>query len=257
MTYRGTISLSTAHLTHLADLVRAHRNRIGSRWRRLDPGQQALLVLAHLRNGDTYARLAEGFAVGVATVYRYVSEAVDLLAAAAPSLQAALWRLCSRGIRWAVLDGTVARIDRVGGILNRRFYSGKHKYHGVNLQGLIDPYGHLVWISDGLPGSTHDLTAARTHNILVLAELAEVDLLGDKGYQGAGHTVDSPHKGNPDRLTDAQLDHNYTISSLRAPGERGFATLKAWKILTRYRGNPYRVGTIAQAILTLHLGPDL
>jgi hypothetical protein len=62
----------------------ARREAVGSPWRRLDPGQQALLVLTHLRNGATYTRLAAGFRVGIATVYRYVREAVDLLAAAAP-----------------------------------------------------------------------------------------------------------------------------------------------------------------------------
>jgi hypothetical protein len=66
VTYPGTLSLSRAHLNHLANLLRGHRSRIGSRWRRLSPGRQALLVLAHLRNGDTYTRLAEGFRVGLA-----------------------------------------------------------------------------------------------------------------------------------------------------------------------------------------------
>jgi hypothetical protein len=65
VTYPGTLAVSTAHLNRVADLLRAHRNRIRSPWRRLSCGQQALLVLAHLRNGDTYARLAEGFAVGL------------------------------------------------------------------------------------------------------------------------------------------------------------------------------------------------
>jgi hypothetical protein len=41
-----------------------------------------LLVLAHLRCGNTYSRLAAGFGVGVATVHRYVAELVDLLAVA-------------------------------------------------------------------------------------------------------------------------------------------------------------------------------
>ena len=41
-------------------------------------------MLAHLRNGDTYARLAAGFGIGIATVYRYIREALDLLAAQAP-----------------------------------------------------------------------------------------------------------------------------------------------------------------------------
>jgi hypothetical protein len=53
-----TIPLSTRTLTRLADLLRAHRRAIGSRWRRLEPDRQALLVLAHLRNGDTRDRLA-------------------------------------------------------------------------------------------------------------------------------------------------------------------------------------------------------
>jgi hypothetical protein len=84
VTYPGTLAVSTAHLNRVADLLRQHRNRIKSPWRRLSCGRQALLVLAHLRNGDTYAQLAEGFRVGVATVFRYVREAVDLLTAAAP-----------------------------------------------------------------------------------------------------------------------------------------------------------------------------
>ncbi len=40
----------------------------------------------------------------------------------------------------------------------------KHRHRGVNLQELTNLQGRLVWISKGLPGSTHDLTAARHHN---------------------------------------------------------------------------------------------
>ena len=61
---------------------------IGSRWRKLPAGRQALLVLAHLRCGDTYSRLAAGFGVGVVTVHRYVIEVIDVLAALAPDLAA-------------------------------------------------------------------------------------------------------------------------------------------------------------------------
>lgn len=255
MTYPGTITLSTAYLTRLADLLRTHRATIGSRWRKLSAGQQALLVLAHLRNGDTYPRLAAGFGVGVATVFRYVREAVDLLAALAPSLTAALWRLAGNGHRLGILDGTVVRIDRLGGDLNRLYYSGKHHHHGVNLQGLVDPrHGDLVWISDGLPGSTHDLTAARTHGLITAAAMADVELLADKGYQGAAGTVTSPHKGR--KLTTVQKAHNRMVNSVRGPGERGFAVLKTWRIFTKVRCCPQRVGPLAKAVLTLELGPE-
>lgn len=81
LTYPATISLSSSTLTYLSRLLADHRKAIRSPWRRLPPSRQALLVLAHLRNGDTYQRLAAGFGIGVATVYRYIREAVDLLAA--------------------------------------------------------------------------------------------------------------------------------------------------------------------------------
>jgi len=44
----------------LTDALRAHRTTLGTRWRRLDPGGQALLVMAHLRKGETYADVASG-----------------------------------------------------------------------------------------------------------------------------------------------------------------------------------------------------
>ena len=76
-------------------------------------------MLAHLRNGDTYARLAEGFGIGVATVFRYVREAVDLLAQRAPSLTAALWQLAYNGHQLGILDGTLVATDRLSGPADR------------------------------------------------------------------------------------------------------------------------------------------
>jgi transposase len=61
----------------------------GTRWRRLSTARRALLVLVHMRCGHTYAQLAAGFGVGVATVYRYIGDAVGVLAALAPDLKPA------------------------------------------------------------------------------------------------------------------------------------------------------------------------
>jgi hypothetical protein len=36
----------------------------------------------------------------------------------------------------------------------------------MNVQVLTDPFGRLLWASPAPPGSTHDLTAARTHGIV-------------------------------------------------------------------------------------------
>lgn len=37
-----------------------------------------------LRNGDTHARLAAGYQLGISTVWRYVTETIDLIAEAMP-----------------------------------------------------------------------------------------------------------------------------------------------------------------------------
>lgn len=83
------------------------------------------MALAFLRNGDTYRRLAAGFRVGVSTVYRYLREAINLLAAHALPLHRVVY-LASRLI-YVILDGTLIPIDRVA--VDRPYYSGKHKRH--------------------------------------------------------------------------------------------------------------------------------
>jgi hypothetical protein len=88
--YRAALPLSSWTLTFVAGLIRRHRKSIGSCWRKLNPAQQALLVLAHLRKGETFAELAAGFEVGTTTAWRYVNETVALLAARAPKLRAAV-----------------------------------------------------------------------------------------------------------------------------------------------------------------------
>jgi hypothetical protein len=52
----------------------------------------------------------------------------------------------------------------------------------------------LIWASAALPGATHDLTAARTHDIIDTLTKAEVMTFADKAYQGAGGTVRTPFK---------------------------------------------------------------
>jgi hypothetical protein len=61
------MTVSNRGLIMLADLLRAHRTQLRTRWRRLDVGQQALLTVAHLRRGETCADLACGFAIGTST----------------------------------------------------------------------------------------------------------------------------------------------------------------------------------------------
>jgi DDE superfamily endonuclease len=112
--YRAALPLSSGQtLTFVSGLIRRHRAAIGSPWRKLNAGRQALLVLAYLRKGETYAGLAAGFEVGTATAWRYVNETVGLLAARAPGLRQAIRNAIKAGYAYVVLDGTLIPIDRV------------------------------------------------------------------------------------------------------------------------------------------------
>jgi hypothetical protein len=157
--YPAALPLSSRTVVFTAGVIRRHRVRIGSPWRKLNPSEQALLVLAYLRKGETFADLAAGFGVGTATAWRYVTETVGLLAARSPKLRKALRDAKQAGHAYVVIDGTVIPIDRVAA--DRPFYSGKHHRHGMNLQVISSPDGDIVWVSGALPGAVHDLTAAR------------------------------------------------------------------------------------------------
>ena len=139
LSYPAAVDLSSRTLGYAAGLLREHRRVIGSRWRKLPAARPALLVLAHLRCGDTCTRLAAGFGVGIATVYRYVTEPVDLLAAHAPDLVAAVQT--ARRKAYVVVDGALIAIDRVGmrTKADRPYYSGKHKRHGLITLDATDP----------------------------------------------------------------------------------------------------------------------
>ena len=132
--YPAALPLSAQTLTYAAGVIRRHRKKIGSCWRKLNPGRQALLALAYLRKGETFAELAAGFEVGVTTAWRYVNETTALLAARAPKLRQAVRAAKKAGYAYVVLDGTLIAADRVAA--DRPFYSGKHK------KARDEPAGH-------------------------------------------------------------------------------------------------------------------
>jgi hypothetical protein len=80
--YRAALPLSRQPLTYVAGIIRRHRKAIGSCWRKLNPGRQALLVLAYLRKGDPFVELAAGFGISTSTAWWYVNETVALRDAA-------------------------------------------------------------------------------------------------------------------------------------------------------------------------------
>ena len=246
--YRAALPLSRKTLTFVSGIIRRHHTSIGSRWRKLNPGQQALLVLAYLRKGETFADLAAGFGVGTATAWRYVNETVELLAARAPKLHKAVRDAMKAGYAYVVLDGTLIPIDRVAA--DRPFYSGKHKKHGMNLQVIARPSGDILWVSGALPGSVHDEKAEWIWGVLDELEKAGLVTLADNGYQGS-EWAKVPYKGK--NKLEPQKEANRAHAKLRALGERANAQLKTWKILDKLRCCPWKAGRLAKAIHVLQL----
>jgi hypothetical protein len=259
LSYPSAMTVSTRALTTVTDLLRGHRAQRGTRWRKLSAGRQALLVVAYLRKGETYADLAGGFGIGTSTVYRYIREAIGLLAALAPTLQQAIEVAARKA--FVILDGTLLRIDRVGmgSGRDRPYYSGKHKCHGLNVQVLADPAGRLLWISPTLPGARHDMGAAHEHGIIEALNAAGVSAVADTGYQGGGPAVRVPQRrrrvdpdtGSYRRLSASQKEVNTAHARQRGPGERVNAELKNWRILRKIRSCPTRAVALVAAVQTL------
>jgi DDE superfamily endonuclease/Helix-turn-helix of DDE superfamily endonuclease len=246
--YRAVLPLSSRTLTYVAGVIRRHRTSIGSGWRKLNPGQQALLILVYLRKGETFAELAAGFGIGTTTAWRYVNETIALLAARAPKLRKAVRDATKAGHAYVVLDGTLIPIDRVAA--DRPFYSGKHRKHGMNLQVIASPDGNVLWVSGALPASVHDKKAEWIWGVLSELEAAGLVTLADKGYQGSAYAK-IPYKGK--NKPESQKLANKAHAKLRSPGERANAQLKTWHILRKLRCCPWRAGQLAKAIHVLQL----
>jgi hypothetical protein len=106
------------------------------------------------------------------------------------------------------------------------------------VQVLADTRGRLLWASPALPGSTHDLTAARRHGVIPGADQVRSGLLRrqrlPRHRTGRRGPVPSPTR----KLSVNQKKVNTNHARNRAPGERAVATLKTWKVLARLRCCP-------------------
>jgi hypothetical protein len=58
--YQVRLPVSKRTLDLVGDLIRRERNRLGTRWRKVAPGTQALIVLAVLRHDQRLSDMAGG-----------------------------------------------------------------------------------------------------------------------------------------------------------------------------------------------------
>jgi hypothetical protein len=199
--------------------------------------------------GRTLRDLAASFGISAATAWRRTRETILLLAAHAPGIRDALQHAKRSGAAFVILDGTLVGIDR--NQIDRPFYSGKHKRHGMNLQAIADARGNLLWVSGAIRGSIHDTKAARIWQIPRLLREHGLFALGDKGYEGLDRDlVVTPFRGKG--RPEWQQECNRLHAQLRGPGERMFAQLKKWAIFDQLRCDPAWATHIAKALQVLN-----
>jgi hypothetical protein len=257
LVYQCALPLSHQTLTFVADLLRGHLKKIGSRWRKLPPGKIALIVLATLRHDHRLADMAGGNGVSASTIHRWTWEIIGLLAARSPRLDRALARIKREDGEAVLLDGTLIPTRRRSGTANRKNYNGKHKKHGLLFLALTDQTGNLIWISSARRGAVSEITTARHDHLAARLRAARLGALADLGFTGLDPDPEDPviitgYKATAARkLTPAQRQANQALSAARAPVEHGFSDLKHWRFLTRLRVDPGKATILLRALLVL------
>lgn len=269
VTYTAALPVRDQTVLYLSSLLHAERLRRGTRTgtRSLSPFQQAVLVLRWFLDGVRVTQLASDNTISTSTVYDYLHEGIDLLAARAPTLESALLAAKIAGHAHISIDGTLIETDRcrmpgpTPGV--DLWWSGKHANHGGNIQVITAPDGWPLWTSPVRPGREHDTTALRTHPEILPALIAwtgdQRPVLGDLGYEGEADTITvAVKKPQGGELTDDQKASNKAHNGKRAVGERGNSLLKTtFKALRNVSLCPWRIGAIvAAALVLLHIEHD-
>jgi hypothetical protein len=251
-------------IVYLAGLLSVERRRRGTRHgtRALTPFRHALFVLAWFRDGADVERLGAGFGLSRATAYRYRNEGISVLAAQAPDLVEVMAAAVADGLPFLILDGKLVAIDRLDekktnsyGNVIHAWYSGKSRDFRANMQALMRPDGIPLWTSPVIPGSFHDITAARAHVLVDIQPfLTDLPILADAGYIGAGAGVLVPvlqPPGAPELSEDIRT-YNRVLRGLRFQGERGFALMTSrWKALRHVTMSPRAITDLARCVLVL------
>ena len=203
-------------------------------------------VCKYLRTNRTQADIAEEFGVSQPSISRAVTLLTPALAEVLADLVPTLEDVPTDTA--LLVDGTL--MPCWSWRTHPELYSGKHHTTGINLQVITSVTGDILWVSDPLPGNTHDVAALDTHNIREGRDPSQ--FIADKGYTGRGMTT--PQKkpaGEP--MPEGTKNYNTQINKLRWPVEQAIAHLKTWRILhTDYR-RPYTTfPTTIKAVLDLY-----
>ena len=199
--------------------------------------QAVEIACMYLRHNGTQEFLGDLRNISQPTVSRIVTMLVPIVKSVleefVPDAQEAIEMVNGRV---CLVDGTITPCWSYED--HDELWSRKHGTTGFNAQLICLLNGDAVYISDPLPGCTHDAKAFTTTPVAEIVEKSGGGI-GDKGYQGCG--IVTPRKTPPGgELSKGDKANNAVISGLRAPVERLVAHFKSWRIFhTDYR-RPYR-----------------
>lgn len=195
------------------------------------------IACIYIRQNVPQELLGDFMNVSQPTVSRIVTMLVPLVRAvleefvptAADAIEVVRGQAC-------LVDGTITPCWSYAD--HHELWSRKKGITGFNAQvvGLLD--GTPVYISEPIPGKTHDAAAfAQSSSIGEITEHSG-GAIADGGYQG--HFDATPRrKPRGGQLSERDKECNTELSRLRAPVERLIAHFKSWRILhTDYR-RPY------------------
>jgi hypothetical protein len=150
--FSATLPVSRETVFFLARLLHQRRIEVGTRrgTRALGPFKQAVLVLRWFLDATRVSQLAGDNGISRSTAYTRLHEGIEVLAVLAPHVHEALAAVRAAGASHVNLDGTLIDTDRIarkGPNGADRWWSGKHKRHGGNIQVLSYPDGFPAWAS--------------------------------------------------------------------------------------------------------------
>ena len=232
MRTQRTTGLTVEQFAELCVLVRGELEPWESgrgRPRALSLGQAVKVTVMYYKNNVTEEVLGELAGVSQSTISRAIHKVEPVIASVLDGYVSGPQELPDGLV--VLVDGTLAPCWSWADA--PELFSGKHKTTGHNHQVGASLSGRLLFLTDPLPGKTHDARAFREAKLDEALDTA--NSIGDKGYLGTG--LLTPFRKPPGReLLAWQKEFNATVNSLRAVVERAIAHVKIWRILhTDYR----------------------
>ena len=212
---------------------------------KLCPEDQLLMTLSYLREDPTFFHLGVKWGINESNAYRIVIRTEKAL------IKSGLFNLPGKKILYpsknsietVAVDVSEHEIERPQK-KQKKYYSGKQKYHTIKSQVLANQKTAEIICTAFSNGKTHDFSLFKKSKLGMNKEL---ELLGDKGYQGIKKIHSNSRtplkKTKNKKLSQAEKLFNRQLAKSRIIIENIHRSLKIFRILSsRYRNRRRRFG---------------